>query len=131
MHFSYLTLCISPSPRVSIYYETIRPSACCNRHLSVISYEIHCFLAQCNLLFSFLRLFLYLIFSFCLFMSSLSPPPPQIFPHHLFQLNSVPQLFHFYFICIFIPISIVQLLFLYLPTYLRCSRTPAIPPCCL
>ena len=69
------------------------------------------------------------VFSFCLFMSFLSPPPPQISPHpgNSTQLNFIQfhRLFNCYFICIFITISIFHLLLiLYLPSISWHSRNP-------
>ena len=69
------------------------------------------------------------VFSFCLFMSFLSPPPPQIFPHpgNSTQINFIQfhKLFNFHFICIFIHISILHLLLiLYLPSMSWHSRNP-------
>ena len=94
--------------------------------LSLTSHRI-LFLALLSLLFSFLRIFF--VFSFCLFMSFLYPPPPQIFPHpgNSTQLSFIQfhRLFNCYFICIFITISIFHLLLiLYLPSISWHSRNP-------
>ena len=128
MHFTYLTLYITPSPRDSVYYETIHTSTCFDKHLSLTPHNI-LFLALLNLLFSFLRISIYLIFSFCLFMSSPSPPPPQIPSQQLIQLNTISfdstsfstsMSFAFSFPFLFFTSSSY--------TYLRCHGTPAIPP---
>ena len=77
------------------------------------------FLALLNLLFSFLRTFLCLLF---LPLHVLSFPPPA----NSTQLNFIQfhKLFNFHFICIFIHISILHLFFLYLPSMAWHSRNP-------
>ena len=129
VHFFYLKLCITPSPRDSVYYEIIHTSTCFDKHLS-LSLNSHkiLFLALLNLLFSFLRIFLCLLFlplyvlSFPTSAANIPPPSHSYF--NSTQFHSIPQLFNFYFICIFITISILHLLILYLPSMSWHSRDP-------
>ena len=103
-------------------------------HLPVLT-SISLSLTSHNILFWLYSIFsshfyeFFSVFSFCLFMSFLSPPPPQIPSQQLIQLNTISFDYTSFSTSMSFAFSFPFLFFTSSSnTYLRCHGTHAIPP---